>query len=425
MQENGSRYSAYIEVLKEELVPAMGCTEPIALAYAAAKARELLGMIPCEVLCEASGSIIKNVKSVVVPNTGGLRGIGVAAAAGIVAGRADQKLQVLSQVTAEEVEAIHRFLERVPIQIKLLDEGYIFDIRVTVSAGGHHASVRMINAHTNIVSMEKDGFELLNRMEETGREKDKDRSFLSLEGIWDFVNQCNLADVEDMLEQQMNCNLAIAKEGLENPWGSGVGRTILETCGNNPQSEACAWAAAASDARMNGCELPVVINSGSGNQGISCSVPVCIYASNLGAGRDQTLRALLLSNLITIYEKAGVGCLSAYCGAVCAGAGAGAGIAYLQGGSYDEVAQTVSNALAVVSGIICDGAKSSCAAKIAVSVNAGIVGFHMARQRRSFLSGEGIVAESAERTIQNVGRLARRGMDKTNLEIISMMTENA
>ena len=423
MHRADKEYKAYLELLREELVPAMGCTEPISLAYAAACARELLGCLPDRVEVEASGSIIKNVKSVVVPNTGGARGISVAAAAGIVAGRADRLLECLADVTEAQIEEMRDFMQRVPISLKPLNDGHIFDIFVSVCAGEHSAKVRIVEHHTNVVYKEKDSQVLLDELSQPG-EEDKSHSFMSMEGIWDFVHSAELSDVEAILQRQIDCNMAIAREGLERLYGAGVEQTILDFSDESVATRAKAWAAAASDARMNGCEMPVVINSGSGNQGITASVPVVIYAEELKCGRDTLLRALLVSNLVTLYAKSGVGRLSAFCGAVCAGAGAGAGIAYLHGADFELVSQTVVNALAVVAGVICDGAKSSCAAKIDVAVNAGIFGYRMASAGRRFQAGEGIVSAGVEETIRNVGRLAREGMRETNIEIINMMSEN-
>ncbi len=413
----------YLDVLQEELIPAMGCTEPIALAYAAAKARSLLGQVPTAVAVQASGSIIKNVKSVVVPNTRGLRGIGVAAAAGIVAGREDLELQVLSQITAEQIEEIHGFLKQTPIAVSPMLDCRLFDILVSVSAGAHSAAVRICDSHTNVVYLEQDGQAVLDTTADAGEETGPDRSFLTMEGIWNFVQTAALADLEPLLTPQMTHNWAIAGEGLRGGYGANVGQTILFLYGGGLTGQACAMAAAASDARMNGCELPVVINSGSGNQGITASVPVLAAAKQLHSSHEQTLRALALSNLIAIHEKTGVGRLSAYCGAVCAGAGAGAGIAYLHGGTFDTICATVTNALAVVSGMVCDGAKASCAAKIAVAVQAGIFGYQMTQVGQTFHGGDGIVGGDVEETIYNVGLLAREGMAQTNQKIIGIMTD--
>lgn len=366
MQKDSQQYQCYVDILKEELVPAMGCTEPIALAYAAAKARTVLGALPDRVLLQVSGSIIKNVKSVIVPNTGHLKGISAAAAAGIVAGVADKELEVISQVSASEQEAIKEYLNRVQIEIQHIDWGHVLDLQVTAFQGSSWAKVRITDFHTNIVLIEKDGQVLLEKpvSEAEIYESRTDRSMLNVADIWDFATTADLRDVEEILERQIRCNNAIAEEGLLGDYGANIGSTLLATYGNDVTVRAKAKAAAGSDARMNGCELPVIINSGSGNQGITCSVPLIEYAKELHCGKEKLYRALILSNLVAIHEKTGIGTLSAYCGAVSAGAGAGAGIAYLCGGDYQAVIHTVVNALAIVSGIVCDGAKASCAAKL-------------------------------------------------------------
>ena len=422
MTKEDQRYGAYVQILKEELIPAMGCTEPIALAYGAAVARDILGTVPEWVTIGASGSIIKNVKSVIVPNTGHLKGIPAAAAAGIVAGDASRELEVIASVSPEQVEKIREFLDQVPIAVEHIDNGPTFDIVVTVYKGQDEAKVRIANFHTNIVRKEKNGQVLLDiPVKEDSEEGLTDRSLLTMEGIWDFANTVDVEDVRETLERQMKYNMAIAEEGMKNDYGANIGKVLKDTWGDDIRTRAKAMAAAGSDARMNGCELPVVINSGSGNQGITASVPVIVYGRELGVSEEKLLRALVLSNLTAIHQKTGIGRLSAYCGAVNAGAGAGAGIAYLCGGGYKEVIHTVVNALAVVSGIVCDGAKASCAAKIASAVDAGILGYNMYIRGQQFLGGDGIVTKGVERTIENVGRLGKEGMRETNEEIIKIM----
>ena len=422
MTKEDQRYGAYVQILKEELIPAMGCTEPIALAYGAAVARDILGTVPERVTIGASGSIIKNVKSVIVPNTGHLKGIPAAAAAGIVAGDASRDLEVIASVSPEQVEKIREFLDQVPIAVEHIDNGPTFDIVVTVYKGQDEAKVRIANFHTNIVRKEKNGQVLLDiPVKEDSEEGLTDRSLLTMEGIWDFANTVDVEDVRETLERQMKYNMAIAEEGMKNDYGANIGKVLKDTWGDDIRTRAKAMAAAGSDARMNGCELPVIINSGSGNQGITASVPVIVYGRELGVSEEKLLRALVLSNLTAIHQKTGIGRLSAYCGAVNAGAGAGAGIAYLCGGGYKEVIHTVVNALAVVSGIVCDGAKASCAAKIASAVDAGILGYNMYIRGQQFLGGDGIVTKGVERTIENVGRLGKEGMRETNEEIIKIM----
>lgn len=422
MEKTNERYGAYVQILREELVPAMGCTEPIALAYAAAKAREVLGDLPERVLVEASGSIIKNVKSVIVPNTNHLKGIPAAAVAGIIAGRPEKELEVIAQVTREQVIQMKEFLDRVPVEVRHIDQGITFDIVVALYRGDSYVKVRIANYHTNIVLIEKDG-EVLSHIEVTGESEEglTDRSLLDMEHIWDFVNTLDVEDVKEILDRQIAYNTAISEEGLRGDYGANIGSVLLDTYGEDIRTRAKAKAAAGSDARMNGCELPVVINSGSGNQGITTSVPVIEYARELQVGDDKLYRALTLSNLTTIHQKTLIGRLSAYCGAVSAGAGAGAGIAYLCGGGYKEVVHTVVNALAIVSGIVCDGAKASCAAKIASAVDAGILGYNMYKRGQQFYGGDGIVTKGIEATIKNVGRLGKEGMKETNEEIIKIM----
>ena len=422
MQKTDEKYQAYVQILKEELIPAMGCTEPIALAYAAAKAREVLGEIPDRMWIGASGSIIKNVKSVIVPNTNHLKGIPAAAAAGIVAGEAEKELEVISEVSEEKRNQIAEFLGQTEITVDFIDNGIVFDIIIEVYKGASSAKVRIANYHTNIVRIEKNGEIVLDiPVEGESEEGLTDRSLLDVEAIWDFINTVDIEDIREVLSRQIEYNTAIAEEGLRGDYGANIGSVLLSMYGDDVRNRAKARAAAGSDARMNGCELPVIINAGSGNQGMTCSLPVLEYAKELNAGEEKTYRALALSNLIAIHQKTGIGRLSAYCGAVSAGAAAGAGIAYLCGGGYEEVIHTVVNALAIVSGMVCDGAKASCAAKIAASVDAGILGYHMFLQGQQFYAGDGIVTKGVEATIHNIGRLGKDGMKETNAEIIRMM----
>lgn len=424
MEKTDIRYQTYIKILKEELIPAMGCTEPIALAYAAAEARKTLGVLPERVLIEVSGSIIKNVKSVIVPNTNHLKGIPAAAAAGIIAGQPEKKLEVISEVTDREREEITRFLEQVKMKWKHVENGHVFDIIVTEYSGEHYAKVRIADRHTNIVLVERDGQTLFEKeLEEVSAAEYADRELLNMQDIWEFAQTVETEDVREVLEPQILYNSAIAEEGLLGDYGANIGSVLLRTYGNDIRTRARAKAAAGSDARMNGCELPVIINSGSGNQGITCSVPVIEYAKELCSGREKLYRALVLSNLTAVHQKTGIGTLSAYCGVVSAGAGAGAGIAYLCGGGYEEIIHTVVNALAIVSGIVCDGAKASCAAKISASVDAGILGYQMYLNGQEFKGGDGIVMKDIESTIKGIGHLGKEGMKETNEEIIRLMTQ--
>lgn len=419
------KYQDYINVLKEELIPAMGCTEPIAIAYAGAIAREHLGCLPERVEIEVSGNIIKNVKSVIVPNTGGLRGIEVAAAAGIVAGDAAKELKVISEVSTEAVAVIHKFLESTPITVNFSDSKKIFDIMITVYGNGHSAYVRICEFHTNIVEIREDDKYVLQK--DIAVEDSlgfTDRGFMNVQEIIEFADTARIEDVKDILDLQIECNVNISEEGLAGDYGANIGKVLLKTYGTDDvKIRAKAKAAAGSDARMNGCEMPVVINSGSGNQGITASIPVIEYAKELGVSDEKRYRALLVSNLITIHLKSGIGRLSACCGAVSAGCASGAGIAYLYGGGVDEVSHTIVNSLAITSGIICDGAKASCAAKIATAIDAGILGYNMYKEGQQFYGGDGIVSKGVENTIKNVGQLAKEGMATTDQEILKIMTK--
>lgn len=422
-------YQDYVNILKEELVPAMGCTEPIAIAYAAAVLRETLGRPAERMEVEASGNIIKNVKSVFVPGTGGLRGIPAAAAAGMAAGDPSLDLEVLSQIGEAEQARIREYLACTPITVKLADSPLIFDILVRAWAGEDSALVRIANYHTHIVRIEKNGAILKDLPVQAAAEEGlTDKSALSVRGILEFAREADLSDVEETLSRQIRFNTAIAQEGLRGDYGANIGKVLLATYGDDVKIRAKAMAAAGSDARMNGCGLPVVIVSGSGNQGLTASLPVIEYAKELGADQETLYRALLVSDLITIHLKAEIGRLSAYCGAVSAGCGSGAGIAYLYGKDKPEeallkdVSHTIVNSLAVVSGMVCDGAKASCAAKIASAVDAGILGFTMYQQGQQFRGGDGIISKGVEETIHNIGLLATQGMRETDREILDIMT---
>jgi len=423
MKRTDPCYQKYIQILREELRPAMGCTEPIAIAYAAAKARAVLGALPERLLIEVSGNIIKNVKSVVVPHTGGLRGIPAAAAVGAVAGDAQAELEVISRVTETQINDTSAYLEKTPIEVRCADSPHIFDIQITAYHGKDSAFVRIVDYHTNLVCVRRNSETLLEKECVSMEDGLTDRSCLSIEGIVDFAEIVEPADVAEILERQIAYNMAIAQEGLRGNYGANIGRTVLRGREYDINYKMRAWAAAASDARMNGCELPVVINSGSGNQGITSSVPVIVYAREMGFSHEELLRALCVSNLVTTHLKTGIGRLSAYCGAVSAGAGAGAGVAWLKGGRFKMIAHTVVNAVAVTSGIICDGAKASCAAKIAAAVDAGLLGLAMYEDGNQFFGGDGIVKKGVENTIATVGKLARLGMEQTDKEIIQLMME--
>ena len=419
-------YKGCVAVLKDELVPAMGCTEPVSVAYAAALARKTLGALPERVCVAVSGNILKNVKSVIVPNTAGLRGIPAAVAAGLVAGDPELRLEVVSRLTDADRAAIADYLKAGVIAVEQSDTGCVFDIEITAYAAADSAYVRITGSHTNVVSIKRNGETLFEKQvsEDIAGTPDQFKAGITVKDIVEFADCAELSDVEEVLQRQIDCNTAISAEGLRHDYGAKVGKVLLAAFGDDVHNRAKAAAAAGSDARMNGCELPVVIVSGSGNQGMTASLPVIVYAEHLGSSRDRLLRALIVSNLVTVHLKAGIGCLSAYCGAVSAGCGAGAGVCYLRGGGYNEIAHTIVNALAIQSGVICDGAKSSCAAKVASAVEAGLVGMEMYGHGSEFYGGDGIIEKGVENTIRNVGELARNGMRETDEEIIRMMIKN-
>ena len=419
---DNKKYQTYLQILKEELVPAMGCTEPIALAYCASKARDVLNAVPTHCLVEVSGNIIKNVKSVIVPNTHSLKGIEAAVAAGIIAGKTDRILEVIADVKKEQISKIEEYLAKDCIEIKPLDSDHILDIKITLFNNNDKVVVRIVDQHTNIILIEKNDEKIFVKDENCKCQKENNnRDCLNVADIYEFANTVKIDDIKATIERQINYNSAIAKEGLENDYGANIGSVLLKT-GDDIAIKAKAMAAAGSDARMSGCELPVVINSGSGNQGLTVSLPVIEYAKELKVSQIKLYRALVLANLIAIHQKSGMGRLSAYCGAVSAGCAAGCGIAYLYGGDYKCIAHTIVNSLAITSGIICDGAKSSCAAKIAASVDAGILGYRMYIEGQQFKDGDGIVKKGVENTIANVVRLGKEGMKETDKEIIKIMT---
>lgn len=416
--------STYEAILRAELRPAMGCTEPIAIAYASSILAELLCGVPEEIDARFSGNIIKNVKSVIVPATGGRHGIEAAVAAGLVSSRPDKRLEVLTVLSAEDGARIDAVMKACRITVNKLNTGCSFELELYGVREGHNATVKISGAHTNVTEASLDGnlhtdkYNQITIVEESGEEPDY--SLLNVQDIVIYADEVELDSVRPYLENQLELNMAIAKEGLSGEWGAQIGRVML-SMGDDVSRRARAYAAAGSDARMSGCEKPVCIISGSGNQGITASVPVKIYADELGKSHDELLRALLVSDLITIHQKTGIGTLSAYCGAISAGVGAGAGICYLQGGRFREIAHTLVNSVAILSGTICDGAKPSCAAKIAMAVEAGIMGYEMWRSGSQFHGGDGIVTKGVENTIKNVGRLAKEGMSDTDREIIEIM----
>ena len=418
----------YTEILREELVPAMGCTEPIAIAYASSILCDALGARPEVVRVGLSGNIIKNVKSVIVPATGGMHGIPAAVAAGIVAACPEKKLEVLSALDASAKTEIIEYLQAADIKLNELDTPNPFELRMTGEANGREASVHLVHRHTNVHRVTLDGRDLTDRYRQAEASEatpHADRQLLSVENIVRFADTVSLDELAPILHRQIDMNMAIAEEGLQRLYGAGIGKLLYAKGTCDLRNRARAYAAAGSDARMSGCELPVCIISGSGNQGITASVPVIVYAREIGADEETLLRALIVSNLITVHQKTGIGCLSAYCGAISAGCGCGTGICYLNGGKFYEIAHTLVNAVAILSGTICDGAKPSCAAKIAMAVEAGIMGFEMMTEGRQFYGGDGIITKGVENTIRNVGRLARDGMSGTDREIIRIMLGEA
>ena len=425
MEKSDKLYARYVQILKEELLPAMGCTEPIAVAFAAAKAREILGTLPERTVVEASGNLIKNVKSVTVPNTDGMKGIEAAVAAGMIAGRAEKQLEVISKVSASEKRAIAAYVKEKEIKVRIAQSDLVFDLAVTVFSGSDTAKIRIVDEHTNIVLIEKNGEKIFEkRLAGEYMEEETKKDILTVDRILDFAKTCDLEDVKSVLKRQIQYNSAIAEEGLKKPWGANIGRLIWEYNDHTDvRVRAKAKAAAGSDARMSGCEMPAVINAGSGNQGITVTLPVLEYAKELKSTTEELYRALILANLLGLHQKAGIGRLSAYCGAVSAGCAAGAGIAFLMHENDTVIKHVIVNCLAITSGIICDGAKPSCAAKIASSVDAALLALAMAQHKQQFRAGEGIVKKGVENTICSVGRLGKDGMRETDKEILRIMTE--
>jgi L-cysteine desulfidase len=417
---NTSQSDNYLKILKEELIPAMGCTEPIAIALTAAKAREVLGQLPQRMVVRCSGNIIKNVKGVIVPNSGGQKGVEIAAVLGAVAGKAELGLQVISQVDARDIAQATALCDLGICSCELEDGEENLFIRAELSAGSDTVAVEVRSRHNHIARIEKNGAVLFEQAD-IAVSVSGDKSALNISDIFDYANEVDLDDVRAIIQKQIEYNTAISNEGLNTKCGAQVGQTLLKFGGNNVRIRARAAAAAGSDARMSGCSLPVVINSGSGNQGITCTMPIVVYAEEMGADEERLYRALVLTNLLSIHQKQYIGNLSAYCGAVSAGAAAACGIAYLEGGDYDVIGKTLINALGTVGGIVCDGAKSSCAAKISSSVDAGIMGYEMVKSGMVFPFGEGLVEKNYEKTIQNIGRMGRMGMKSTDTEILNIM----
>jgi len=418
-------YQNYLNILKQEMVPALGCTEPIAIAYAAAKATAVLGDMPEAIEVKCSGNIIKNVKGVTVPNSGGMRGIEAAAILGVVGGDADAELEVLEKVTPEQIEQTKKLVEKRFCTCSLAEGVANLYIAAKVTKGSHCAEVTIINRHTFITKIVKDGKVIFTRdhVAESQTENPMDKEKMTIEGILEFAKTVHLADVENLISQQIELNTKISDEGLKNAYGAQVGKTLLHVYGNDVRTRARARAAAGSDARMGGCSMPVIINSGSGNQGMTVSLPVIEFAEYLKVPKEKLYRALVLSNLISVHQKKYIGSLSAYCGAVTAAAGAGAAITYLQGGDDDQIGLTIVNTVANVGGIVCDGAKASCAAKIASAVDAALMASALSMHHRAFLPGEGIVQKDVETTIKGMGYIGRVGMKETDTEILKLMID--
>ena len=415
-------YNTYTALLNSELKMATGCTEPIAIAYAGARLRQVLGELPehCTVYC--SGNIVKNVFAVTVPNSGGAKGIDTAALLGIIGGDADSVLDVLHAVTPEDIELMNKLLAEKICDCELVEGVENLYVRIEAKAGDNSALVEIKDYHSNITRIEKNGEVLLSADDEGSEANAIDKSLLNVHDIFEYANTVDLADIKDVLLNQIKCNSAIAEEGLKNPWGSQVGRTIYEhDLGKSVWNKARAYAAAGSDARMNGCPMPVVINSGSGNQGMTVSLPIYVYAQDMGADEELMLRALALANLISLHQKRYIGSLSAYCGAVSAATGAACGIAYMQGGDYKLICDVITNSINTTGGMVCDGAKSSCAAKIATALDMALLSYEMSKKNRAFMPGEGLVEDNIEETIANVGRMGRDGMKSTDVEILKIM----
>ena len=418
-------YDVFLDILREELVEAMGCTEPIAVAYAAALARRTLGKTPEHVVLTVSGNIVKNVKSVIVPHTGGRKGLRVAVAAGVCFGEAEKELQVLSDASPDQLAGMDAWLERARLEIEESKAECPFDLHVLAEAGADSAYVHLVSHHTNVVCIRRNDEILLEKpYTDEAVQVPENRKLLNVKDIVAFADEVAIPDVAELLQRQIDDNLAIVEAGLTGRYGAAIGKILLLSYGNSVENRAKAWAAAGSDARMDGCELPVVINSGSGNQGLTASVPVIVYARECNVSREMLYRALVVSNLVTIHLKTGIGSLSAYCGATSAGAGAGAGICYLYGGRYEDISHTIVNTLAINSGMICDGAKASCAAKIASAVEAGMLGMRMFMHDSQFYGGDGIVVKGVENTIRAVSTIARDGMRSTDKEVIRLMMNN-
>lgn len=432
-------YQNHLEILKEELLVALGCTEPIAIAYAGAKARQLLGEMPERCVVKCSGNIIKNVKGVIVPNSGGMRGMDVAATLGIVGGDPERELAVLETVTPEDIQTTQKLVRQGFCTCELVEGVDNLYIVVELEGGGHTAEIEIQEHHNNITYMKRDGEVLLNRRPDPNREKKEtgaDRMLLNVENILEFADAVRMEDVEELIGRQIAYNTAISDEGLKGKYGVETGRILMENAQrasglNRVRLQARAAAAAGSDARMSGCSLPVVINSGSGNQGITVTMPIVTYAREWNAAQELLYRALVLGNLISVHQKKYIGSLSAYCGATSAATGAACGVAYMmlkQKGEQDRIYQilcdTITNSIETLGGMVCDGAKASCAAKIGLAVENALMALELSLEGNVFQPGEGMTMENPEDTIAAVGRMGRVGMKSTDVEILNIMLGN-
>lgn len=416
-------YLNYVNILKEELVPALGCTEPIAIAFAGAKIRDLIGDIPDYIIVKCSGNIIKNVKGVTVPNSGGLKGIDVAATLGLIGGDYNKNLEVLSTVKKEDIEKTKELVKNGFCKCELIEGSENLYIIIEARYKNENYSVEIKNSHTNITKITKNENIIFQSDDSYETKNLADRESLKIKDIFDFANEVKIEDIEDIINRQIDMNTAISKEGIENEYGASIGKTLLKYYGNDIRNRAKAMACAGSDARMGGCAMPVVTNSGSGNQGITVSIPVIEYAKEMNANKEKLYRALVLSNLIAILQKKHIGKLSAFCGVVCAATGAVSGIAYLYDADYKQISDTITNSLCTIGGMVCDGAKSSCASKIAEAIDCGILAFNLARDNKVFKAGDGLVKEDIEKTIDSIGRMAKEGMKSTDVEILNIMIE--
>jgi L-cysteine desulfidase len=427
MRKENWTQEQYAALLREELRPALGCTEPVSIALCAAAMTKALGCMPERILVQCSRNILKNAKGVVVPNSGGMKGIDVAAALGAIVGAPERGLEVLTGVTPEQIEAARAWLARGACQVRLMDTPETLHLVVTgISGDGHTASAELKRTHTGLTRVTRDNVAIFHcKTDAEAQEENNAAKSLNVGGILTFAEKARLEEngLRELLERQIECNSRIAEEGLSHPYGACVGATLLRHFGESASVRAQAYAAAGSDARMGGCEMPVVINSGSGNQGLTVTLPVLEYARELGKDHETVLRALLVSNLVAIRIKAAYGRLSAFCGAVSAAAGSGAAITWLRGGTETQIETTIVNTLADISGMVCDGAKASCASKIASAVGTAILASCMSMDSKGFAAGEGLVKQNVEQTIDTIGRMASEGMAETDKKILQLMQE--